>query len=97
VAPPPKPPRDTPRRSLSSKDPFETDDFNPRAGEDPFGMGEFTGAQFDQRILEMKVSIGVIGQFWKVLIIIWFLFCRMDSVAVCPLVTMTFRWRVWTR
>lgn len=58
VAPPPKPPRDTPpRRSLSSKDPFETDDFNPRAGEeDPFGMGEFTGAQFDQRILEMKVG-----------------------------------------
>lgn len=62
VAPPPKPPRDTPRRSLSSKDPFETaDDFNPRAGEvDPFGMGEFTGAQFDQRILEMKVNITLV-------------------------------------
>jgi len=96
VAPPPKPPRDTPRRSLSSKDPFETDDFNPRAGEDPFGMGEFTGAQFDQRILEMKVGTNHWMKFQKYLSFSG-IYCRMDSVAVCPLVTMTFRWRVWTR
>lgn len=73
IAPPPKPPRETRRSSSSSqlqngganKDLFDSEPFNPRAGEDdPFGMGDFTATstQTAPSALELASTLSVLDQ-----------------------------------
>ncbi|KAF4531700.1 hypothetical protein B566_EDAN012513 [Ephemera danica] len=73
VAPPPKPPRETRRSSSSSqlqngganKDLFDSEPFNPRAGEDdPFGMGDFTASSSKTApsALELASTLSVLDQ-----------------------------------